>query len=488
MSDASSPSADTPGSSGAPFPDLSVAAQQALTDYADLLREVMPMKAAHRRRLGDNIQELSSFLIEDRAEFLGRDYLHAPAALGAYLWYFLPWNLVRLSRLLGGLDLDLPEGATIVDLGSGPLTVVQALALARPDLLTRELHFHCLDATPKPMREGRKLYHGLVNSLENTLGQGQSRWKIHLIHAPWHVGLKDLPRADLLTAANFLNELPWHRRDPLGEQVADFFRTVAAHQRHGGRCLFVEPGNRLGGKLASLVRESAVAESWQVLGPCTHHQACPMLEYRETSWCHFTLSTRGCPPWLGELSREADLAKRDVSLSYAYLAGPDLADPGQGERNDASSLEAPAPKTQPPGAGSARVISAEFSVPTRERGQMIGRYGCAAQGKLLILSAPGTPGTRSGDLVPVRLAEPSWRDPKSHAVVAELHSTAGKTKSGTDKPKPKQEIVPRADASGERKQAPSGRQSGKDQKRDSRPGSSGPSRNVPKKRPKSKPN
>ena len=474
------------GTSSAPFPDLSVAAQRALTDYADLLREVMPMKAAHRRRLADNIQELSSFLIEDRAEFLGRDYLHAPAALGAYLWYFLPWNLLRLSRLLGGLNLDLPDGATIVDLGSGPLTVVQALALARPDLLTRELHFHCLDATPKPMREGRKLYQGLVNSLENTLAQGQSRWKIHLVHAPWHVGLKDLPRADLLTAANFLNELPWHRRDPLGEQVTDFFRTVAAHQRHGGRCLFVEPGNRLGGKLVSLVRESAVAESWNVLGPCTHHQACPMLEYRETSWCHFTLSTRGCPPWLAELSREAELAKRDVSLSYAYFAGPDLADPGREKLDVAQDREAHDRKAQVAGKESARIISSEFSVPTRDRGQMIGRYGCAAQGKLLILSVPGEPGTRSGDLVPVHLAEPPWRDPKSRAVVAELPSTAGKAKPGPDRLKPKQGTMPRPDASGARKQAPTGEQSGMDQKRDSRPRSTVSSANVPKKRSKSK--
>lgn len=474
MSDAPSRFPGALATSGAPFPDLSAAARRALTDYADLLREVMPMKAAHRRRLADNIQELSSFLIEDRAEFLGRDYLHAPAALGAYLWYFLPWNLVRLTRLLGGLDLDLPEGATIVDLGSGPLTMVQALALARPDLLTRELHFHCLDATPKPMREGRKLYHGLVDNLRNTLDQGQSRWKIHLVHAPWHVGLKDLPRADLLTAANFLNELPWHRRDPLGEQVAALFRTVAAHQRHGGRCLFVEPGNRLGGKLVSLTRESALAEGWRVLGPCTHHQACPMLEYRETSWCHFTLSTHGCPPWLTELSREADLAKRDVSLSYAYVLGPGSADPQRAEAQVARDREASAPKTPDAGTESARIISAEFSVPTRDRGQMVGRYGCAAQGKLLILSAPGAPGTRSGDLVPVRLAEPSWRDPKSHAVVAELPSATGKAKAGADKRKPKQ--------------TSSGEPGSIDRKRDPRPKSTTPSATIPKRRPKPKPN
>lgn len=442
MSDASSHSTHP---SGIPFPDLSAAARQALTDYADLLREVMPMKAAHRRRLADNIQELSSFLIEDRAEFLGRDYLHAPPALGAYLWYFLPWNLLRLSRLLGGLDLDLPDGATIVDLGSGPLTVVQALALARPDLLDRELRFHCLDATPKPMREGRKLYHGLVNSLisslgagqDNTLPQIQHRWKIHLVHAPWYVGLKDLPRADLLTAANFLNELPWHRRDPLGDQVADFFRTVTAHQKYAGRCLFVEPGNRLGGKLVSLVRESAVAQGWQVLGPCTHRQACPMLEYRETSWCHFTLSTRGCPPWLAELSREAELAKRDVSLSYADVVGPGREGLGAAPDREAPDREASDREAQVAGNPSARIISAEFSVPTRDRGSMTGRYGCAAQGKLLILSSPGEPGTRSGDVVPVHLADPPWRDPKSRAMVAELTPPSGAKSPGSGRRKPR---------------------------------------------------
>ncbi|GAB6057398.1 small ribosomal subunit Rsm22 family protein [Desulfonatronum parangueonense] len=414
-------------SRGAPFPDLSPQARQALTGYADLLRDVFPMKAAHRRQLAENIQELSSFLIEDRTEVLGRDYLHTPAALGAYLWYFLPWNLLRLTRLLGGLETDLPEGAHIVDLGAGPLTFVQALALARPDLLTRELHFHCLDTTPKPMREGRKLYHGLLQAL----GAAESaRWKIHLVHAPWHVGLKDLPRAELLVAANFMNELPWHRRAPLSEQVSRFFREVSANLRLDSQALFVEPGNRLGGKLTALLRESAVDAGWNVLGPCTHPQPCPMHVHRETSWCHFTLSTQGCPPWLEELSREAELRKRDLSLSYVHLAGP------QGRRPDAKD-------------DLARIISAEFPVPDREKGAMTGRYGCAAQGKLLILSGQGESGTQSGDLVPVLLPEKPRLDPKSQALIGMLHPEKRPERAirrSKDVKNPKQE--PRRDETG----------------------------------------
>lgn len=356
------------------------------------------MKAAHRRDLADNIQELSTFLTTERKEFLGRDYLHAPQALGAYLWYFLPWNMLRLVRLLGGLAFDPPEGAVVVDLGAGPLTLIQALALARPDLLARELHIYCLDSTPKPMREGRKLYFALLNLLDV-----KSSWKIHLVHAPWQVGLRHAPQADVLTATNFLNELPWHRRAPLSEQVGDFFGALAVHVRANGQCLFVEPGNRLGGKLASMLREGAVGQGWNVLAPCTHVQPCPMLgNPRETSWCHFAISTQGCPGWLADLSREAELGKWDLSLSFVHLAGP------QGARPQESGEKA-------------RIISGEFALPDVQGVRQTGRYVCCARGKLLLVSRQGEPGTSSGDVALLELPQDLRRDAKSQALMARLH-------------------------------------------------------------------
>lgn len=380
------------------FPELPTPACTALRDYQRLLAEVLPMKAAHRRHLPDNIQDLSAFLTTDRNELTGRDYLHTPQTLGAYLWYFLPWNMLRLARLLAGLGLDPPEGAVIVDLGAGPLTLVQAMALARPDLLDREMHFYCLDSTPKPMRLGRKLYFGLLD----TLGIKTS-WRTHLVHAPWQAGLRDVPRANVLTAANFMNELSWHRRDPLSEQVGEFFHTVADHVHGDGQCLFVEPGNRLGGKLAGMLRDSAVSLGWNALGPCTHVQPCPLLgNPRETSWCHFTMSVQGCPDWLTALSREAGLAKRDLSLSFAHLAGP------QGRRPSSDSEYA-------------RIISNEFPLPDHRGEPQKGRYGCSARGKLLLVSSKGQTGTVSGDVVPADMSDHQKKDPKSQALVVRLH-------------------------------------------------------------------
>jgi len=70
-----------PGRPGlALFPRLEASAQSAMQAYDGLLKDVFPMKAGHRRRLVDNIQELSNFLIDDRKELLGRDYLHTPPA------------------------------------------------------------------------------------------------------------------------------------------------------------------------------------------------------------------------------------------------------------------------------------------------------------------------------------------------------------------------------------------------------------------------
>ena len=37
-----------------------------------------------------------------------------------------------MSRLFTGLDLDVPEGGHVADLGSGPLTAIIALWMSRP--------------------------------------------------------------------------------------------------------------------------------------------------------------------------------------------------------------------------------------------------------------------------------------------------------------------------------------------------------------------
>ena len=68
---------------------------------------VMPLNAARRRELPDACRDLSALLTTER-DGLERPYWTSPRLTSAYLRYFLPWNLVRLTALLPGLPLTAP--------------------------------------------------------------------------------------------------------------------------------------------------------------------------------------------------------------------------------------------------------------------------------------------------------------------------------------------------------------------------------------------
>lgn len=120
------------------FPPLSAAAREALERLPEALAKVRPLSAAHRRSLPEDVADLSRLLTTERGA-LNRPYWSSPAFVSAYLYYFLPWNLLRLTRLLSGLPLPDPGAAVVpeseallLDAGSGPLTLPLALWLARP--------------------------------------------------------------------------------------------------------------------------------------------------------------------------------------------------------------------------------------------------------------------------------------------------------------------------------------------------------------------
>ena len=108
----------------------SPALRDGLVAYEAALRSAFPLQAKHRKQTPGAIRELSEMLTTDRSS-LPPDYMNRARFLGAYLHWFLPWNLLRQGRLLQGLDLELKDGARVVDLGSGPLTFFLALWLAQ---------------------------------------------------------------------------------------------------------------------------------------------------------------------------------------------------------------------------------------------------------------------------------------------------------------------------------------------------------------------
>jgi hypothetical protein len=401
------------------FPPLPGQARELLEDYQRHLDAVAPLKPKHRRDLRYAVADLSRALASERGG-LRSDYLQAARNASAYLRYFLPWNMYRLARLFTGLDSaglgpDPADGSTILDLGAGPLTVAKALWLARPDLRDRELTFHCVDRSKKVMGTGLALLRAMTSQ------QGGLRWRVRLVHEPLAKGLGMVrERAALITAGHVLNELAWDRREHLEDQVADLFArmTDKLEPGAGSRILLAERGTRLGGTLLSLARAAALEQGFAAQAPCTHASACPMLDKRVNSWCHFNFAVDDAPEWLHRLTKQAGLAKESAPLSVLLVAPPEDA-PHQAETADTLDV---------------RVISDMFPVTPEP---LKARYGCAAAGLVLLRGKTGqVRGLQPGqELTGMHICE-GERDPKTGAPVIDLGAKhdAGH-RSGKDGPR-----------------------------------------------------
>lgn len=429
------------------FPPLHADARRALEHLPDALHAVWPLNAAHRRSLPEDVAALSRLLTTERRD-LRRPYWSSPAFVSAYLYYFLPWNLLRLARLLAALPLPDPRDlapaggeALLLDAGSGPLSLPLALWLARPQWRKAPVRVLALDSAAQPLELGRALFAAWGARM------GWQTWPVRTVRGP----LESLARQAapllsgkggeqrrpwLVTAANVLNELRPERKSaggrraweecPDGEESAesawqgalaerldrllDAFAPLlfhpdeanAAHAPTGGRALpgllFVEPGTRLGGAAIMRLRELALAGGLAALAPCPHSGACPILAGQGgRTWCHFTFDSGDAPDWLARLSNAAGLAKSGLSLAPLLLGAA------------AKPQAAPAVAQHGEKTLSARVLSAPFTVPG-----LCGRarYACTAEGLTLLEDAEAL---ASGDQLPVRLSRNAPRDAKSRA-------------------------------------------------------------------------
>lgn len=463
------------------FPPLSAETQRILDMLPEALAKVWPLNTAHKRSLPDDVAQLSRLLTTERAG-LARPYWSSPASISAYLYYFLPWNLVRLTRLLASLPLAdpravAPQGgeALLVDVGSGPLTLPLALWLARPEWRSAPVRVLAMDTSSQPLELGK--------TLMEVLGEltGQPVWPVRVARAPLDQVVRQAApllsggraRPWLISAANVLNELRFGKKrsrgasaiededefDSLDAEGMDIDGNPAAGEADGEKpegcredrldsfleslsplfdhadsrgeatagspasvgpsLLFVEPGTRLGGSTIMRLRQLAVDGGLTALAPCTHQADCPLLRGQGgRTWCHFTFGSEGAPLWLEDLSQASGLGKSGLSLSPLLLAAM------------------PEAEAQTSGSLPVRVLSAPFLVPG-----LAGRarYACSGKGILLLENAECL---ASGDELTVSIAAGAPRDRKSGALQVSPPAQQGGT--------PRPERRPGADEQGRR--------------------------------------
>ncbi|BCS90200.1 small ribosomal subunit Rsm22 family protein [Pseudodesulfovibrio sediminis] len=348
------------------FPNLTEDNAAELARFGTLLKRTWPLKGKHRDQLKYDIRDMSRSLTNERTK-RRKEYMTDDRFLSPYLYYFLPWNLYRMSRLFSGLELDIPDGAEIADLGSGPLTAIIALWMSRPHLRDRKLNFTCLDLSPKSMQAGLKLFTAMAGK--------DSPWRIKTVKAGFTDHLRK--KADLLMVCNAFNELDWSGRTtrPQADKLTAHLSNCI---KDTGRILLIETGVRLTGRIISEMRSSFLSRGIKPIAPCPHAEECPMPAMMPgTPWCHFNFSVKDVPDWLQSLSNEAQLEKDNVTLSFLYLS----------QKGTASW-------------GAVRAISEPFKLHGNK-----GQYACSDKGLTLIDIPP-----KSRALFPGEIFAPTWPD------------------------------------------------------------------------------
>ncbi|MGO8694990.1 MAG: small ribosomal subunit Rsm22 family protein [Rectinemataceae bacterium] len=425
-----------------PLETLSPSAESlaAIAALEAIIDESSPLQPKHRAGLRGDIRQLWEELTSDR-ESRSNDYLGSPPALSAYLRYFLPWNVYRLSAILSNADFCLPDNAVVVDIGSGPLTVVIALWAARPELRDIPLTIYCLDRVERIMEAGKNIFETLCLRLDGRIPP----WRI--VTRKESFGGTIPEKAHLLTAANVFNEFFWKDRRNLGERALETAHTLLQYMRENGSIFIMEPGDPRSGAFISSLRAALLAEGAPPLGPCPHALSCPMpgifrhlLPPEETRtvkgdpnvapsrfvlppvtmpkkrdkfpWCHFGIDTSKAPAWLQNLSEEAGLPKEKATLSYLWSARGAIARLPVGIPDPVHATE----RERRARAGKGilvRVVSEPFALPDGTSGQ----YACSSLGYTLLKRQRDGAPFDSGNLLEVTASPLAHYDDKSGAII-----------------------------------------------------------------------
>lgn len=371
-------------------------AKKILEDFDNLIQSVRPLNSKQILQLPDNIRNLSHQLTDQRSERrLG--YMNENVQLSAYVRYYTWWNLVRLTRLFSNLNKNcFPEKDCIcLDNGSGPLTVVISLWLARPELRKLNLTWYCLDVSSNSMALGEDIYLSVAAKL---LG---NTWKIIRVKGPFGTYIKE--KADFITCANMLNELDQASDMPPEFQTKKYFDQFNSYASKDAKFLLIEPGVPKASRTLSLLRERFIKAGKFVWAPCPHSFDCPMNGFKaytgsSNKWCNFAFSTESAPEKLQKLSERSKLPKERATLSYLSVI-PENFRKTQEAENELLL----------------RIVSDSFRVP----GANQGFYACSKLG-LTLVKLTSDKKIVSGDLLKVELktsAENLQTDQKSGAKI-----------------------------------------------------------------------
>lgn len=77
----------------------------------------------------------------------------------------------------------------------------------------------------------------------------------------------------------------------------------------------IEPSTQADGRRLMELRATLLEHGFHIWAPCTHGDACPMLQHSKRDWCHDRIHWQA-PEWFERLERELPMKNRTLTFSY----------------------------------------------------------------------------------------------------------------------------------------------------------------------------
>lgn len=377
-------------------------ARDLIENFNKIVSSSHPLSSKQKVFLAKHIRDLSHNLTDERGNRrIG--YMNETTALSAYVHYFMWWNLVRLTKLFSNMDesffTSLTDESICLDIGSGPLTVVTALFLSRPELRSKKLTWYCMDLSSQALAFGEDIFLSVAARLQC------EPWKIIRVKGNFGSSIKQ--KADLVTTANLFNELQEKSKpqeiknstegvppDYLSKIYTDRIQEYLNQENDNASVIVIEPGDPRSARLVSLMRASFMRKKFLPMAPCTHCSECPMEGKKGGKWCNFAFTTEDAPRELKKLSERSELPKERAVLSFVAVKKQAEEIPEKGDL-------------------SLRITSDLIRLP----GNRSGFYACSKKGLILLVTDKNL---HSGDFIRIEDPKKSLRtDPKTGALIIE---------------------------------------------------------------------
>lgn len=362
-----------------------------IANFDKILQEIKPLNSKQMQNLPENIRNLSAQMTSEKASRrLG--YMNENIQLSAYARYFVWWNLVRHSKLFTNLPSEhFPKKDCVcLDLGSGPLTVVIALWLSRPELRNLKLTWYCLDISQNALTLGEDIYFSIAAKCPPSNSKAEPHWKIIRVKGSFGDFIKE--KASFVTCANMFNELDQGSKMPPEFQSRKYFESLKNYSTSDAKFILIEPGVPKASRTLCLLRERFLKDDFIVKIPCVHSENCPMNGFKaftgsSNKWCNFAFTTEDAPVNLQKLSEKSKLPKDRAVLSFIAIL----------------------PKTQTENSQKddlilARVTSDSFRLPKNKNGV----YVCTKEG-LKLVETNSEIKLKSGDFLEIKLNSQSQK-------------------------------------------------------------------------------